>query len=144
MSSFSRPGSDRRRRRWRAAGALVAAVAAGALWSGGAGAAARLDVVAVVPVPAARYASVVTGISPAPRVALSSEAFEVTSAAGARLPATAMPVVSDELTTGLVLDTSADGGGALQAGLNGAASFLLQLPTGARTAVVTDGDPPAV
>ncbi len=57
---------------------------------------------------------------------------------------TAEPVLSGELTTGLVLDTSDAGAAALQGGVNGAANFLLQLPDGARTLVVADGGPPTV
>ncbi|HEX6755487.1 MAG TPA: hypothetical protein VF109_06030 [Mycobacteriales bacterium] len=122
--------------------ALLAGLAVTGLWAATAGAAPRLDVAAVVPVPSARYVSLVAGVRPAPPT-LPPGAFRVT-VGGAPVPATAMPVVSDELVTGLVLDTSAAGGAALQGGVNGSAGYLLQLPTGARTLVVTDGGPPAV
>jgi len=63
--------------------------------------------------------------------------------AGATLPAQVTPVWSDTTAVGLVLDAAADAD-VRGAGLAGAAGFLLQLPQGARSAVVVDRRPPAL
>ncbi len=140
MSSSTRRRPDRR---GRAAAALAVVAVAGALGlAGRAGAAPAVDVLAVQP--AAGEVTLVAGVTPAPAAALPAEAFGVTDAAGAAVPATVAPVLAGDLATALVLDTSSAGTDALQAGINGAASFLLQLPDGARTLVVTDGGPPTL
>ncbi|MFL6130270.1 MAG: VWA domain-containing protein [Mycobacteriales bacterium] len=94
--------------------------------------------------PAGDLVTLVAEVTPAPAVTLRSGAFQIAAADGSTVAGTAEPVVSAELATGLVLDTSAAGAAALQVGASGAASFLLQLPDDARTMVVADGGPPRV
>jgi hypothetical protein len=57
---------------------------------------------------------------------------------------TAEPVLSDRMAMGLVVDTSAEGGAVLQAGLGGVANFVLAAPPPARTTLVTGSTPPTV
>ena len=114
---------------------MLAAVAAGALgWTASAGAASRLEVLAVVP--HQDTVSAVVAVQPPPSL---RPAFRVDGRTGADLEAEARPVVSAQLATGLVLDTSAAGADMLQGGINGATSFLLQLPDEAGNVVVADG-----
>ena len=137
MSSSSRRRPDRR---WWAAAALTAATVAGALGlAAPAGAAPTLAVVAVQP--AGDDVTLVAAVTPVPGAALPAGDFRLSDAGGDTVAATAAPVLSGELATALVLDTSEAGAAALQGGVNGAASFLLQLPDGARTLVVADGGP---
>jgi hypothetical protein len=63
---------------------------------------------------------------------------------GGRQPARIVPLVSDRNTTVVVIDASDAVAPVLQPGLSGAASFVLSAPLTARTALVTDADPPAV
>jgi hypothetical protein len=63
---------------------------------------------------------------------------------GARQPATVEPIMSDQLTVGIVVDASAAGGDQLQSWLSGAARFVLEAPPAARTALVADTTPPRV
>jgi hypothetical protein len=66
-------------------------------------------------------------------------------AGGDELPTRAESVLSDRTAVALVLDASANGASALRGGgLSGAANFLLQLPSGASTAVIADRRPPEV
>ncbi len=66
-------------------------------------------------------------------------------AGGQELPTVVAPVLSDRTALALVLDASAEGGPALRGGgLSGAVDFLVQLPPGARTAVIADRRPPEV
>ncbi len=66
-------------------------------------------------------------------------------AGGQELPTVVVPVLSDRTALALVLDASAEGAPALRGGgLSGAAGFLLQLPSSARTAVIADRSPPEV
>ncbi len=137
MSSSSRRRPDRR---WWAAAALTAAAVTGALGlAAPAGAAPTLAVVAVQP--AGDEVTLVAAVTPVPGAALPAGDFRLSDAGGGTVAATAAPVLSGELATALVLDTSEAGAAALQGGVNGAASFLLQLPDGARTLVVADGGP---
>jgi hypothetical protein len=113
-------------------------------WLGAsAAAAAGLDIVAVIASAADRQVSLVADIRPATGTPVPAGSFSVTTG-GVRLPARAAPVFSDRLAVALVVDASSEGAQALQAGLSGAASFLLQLPTGAQMAAVVDTSPPAV
>jgi hypothetical protein len=63
---------------------------------------------------------------------------------GDQQPARIVPLVSDRSTTIVVVDASDAAAPQLQAGLSGAASFVLSAPLRARTALVTDADPPAL
>lgn len=64
---------------------------------------------------------------------------------GRRLPATVTPVASSSLSVALVIDTAADTPpDVLEAVQSGATEFLLRLPTGARSAVITAGGDPRV
>jgi hypothetical protein len=66
-------------------------------------------------------------------------------AAGEQLPSTVDPALSDRSAIALVIDASTDAGQPLRGGgLAGAANFLLQLPSGAATAVIADRRPPEV
>ena len=127
--------SPRRPRALLAAGAL-AALAGALAWAGTAGAASTLDVVAVVP--SDNAVTMVVGVDPPPSLAQSGT-FSVASGDSGKLRTTASPVLGPQLTSGVVLDTSADSADALQAGVNGATNLLLQLPDGVRNLVVADG-----
>jgi hypothetical protein len=63
---------------------------------------------------------------------------------GARQPATVVPIMSDQLAVGMVVDASAAGADRLQSWLSGAARFVLEAPPAARTALVADTTPPRV
>jgi hypothetical protein len=127
--------SSPRRPSWLAAGAL--AVVAGALvWAVPAGAATKLDVVAVVPGDA--EVTLVVGVDPAPSLAQPGT-FEVASGDSGKLPTDARPLLGPQLATATVLDASAAGAGDLQNGINGSTNLLLQLPDGVRNLVVADG-----
>lgn len=63
---------------------------------------------------------------------------------GARQPATVVPIMSDQLAVGIVVDASAAGGDQLQSWLSGAARFVLEAPPAARTTLVADTTPPRV
>jgi hypothetical protein len=63
---------------------------------------------------------------------------------GRRQPATVVPVLSERTGIGLVIDASDAGAGALPGWLSGAARFVLEAPSGARMAAVTDTTPPTV
>ena len=64
---------------------------------------------------------------------------------GRRLPATVTPVASSSLSVALVIDTAADTPpDVMEAVQSGATEFLLRLPTGARSAVITAGGDPRV
>src|SRR4051794_29881916 len=79
--------------------------------------------------------------SPAP---LGPVTATVTSG-GRNRPAVGSRLLSDRTAVALVVDTSADATASLQAGgRSGTASFLLQLPPNARTAVVADRRPPVL
>src|SRR6266545_5024671 len=140
---MSSPSLSRADRRLAVLTALLA-VACALQWLAATGAAAaQLDIVAVLGPAADRQVSLVADIRPGATTPIPSDSFSVT-AGGVRLPARAMPVISDQLAIGLVVDASAAGAKALQAGVSGAANFLLQMPVAARTAVVADTRPPAV
>jgi hypothetical protein len=106
--------------------------------------AAELDIVAVVPSPADEQVTVVADVRPPVHAPVRPEDFSVKVGGSPVLPTRAVRVFSDQLATGLVVDASGPGGAALQAGLSGAANFLLQTPAGTSTAVVADTTPPAV
>ena len=75
---------------------------------------------------------------------LEKDAVSVTSAR-TRLPIQLSRVLSDQASVGFVMDASAEGAASLEVGARaGAASFLLQLPPAASTAVIADRQPPAV
>jgi head-tail adaptor len=64
---------------------------------------------------------------------------------GRRVPATVTPVASSSLSVALVIDTGGDTPpDVLEAVQSGATEFLLRLPTGARSAVITAGGDPRV
>jgi hypothetical protein len=140
MSSFSQLLRDRRR-------ALLAALTVAACllqWLGAMSASAvELTVVTVVPPSADQQVTVVADVRPATARPLRSQAFSV-AAGTTTLPTTAVPVVSDRLAVGLVVDGSADGASAMHQGLSGAANFLLQMPVAARVAAVADTSPPTI
>jgi hypothetical protein len=127
--------SSPRRPRWLAAGAL-AAVAGALVWAGPAGAATTLKIAAVVP--GDRSVRMVVGVDPAPSLAQPGT-FQVTSGDSGKLPTDARPVLGPQLAAASVLDTSTAGADALQAGVNGVTSLLLQFPDGVRNLVVSDG-----
>jgi len=86
--------------------------------------------------------SLVVDVRSAASEPISPESFSVTAST---LPHRfdAVPLFSDQLAVGVVVDGSEDGRAALQAGLAGAANFVLEQPlTGA--AVVADKSPPIV
>jgi hypothetical protein len=62
----------------------------------------------------------------------------------ARQRTTVVPVISDRLAAGLIVDASEPGRKELPGWLSGATRFVLELPPAARAAVVTDSSPPAV
>lgn len=140
MSSRRRSDAGRSRTGRRLLAAALAGLAVAGVWTATAGARARLEVSAVVP--AGESVSLVAAVRPAPAT-LTADAVSVTDG-DARLPARPAPVLSPALVAGLVLDTSAAGAGALQAGANGAGAFLMQLPSSVRTVVVADGGEPRV
>jgi hypothetical protein len=121
--------------------ALLALTAATWLVAPGA-AAAPVDVVTVGVPGADGRVSLVADVRP-PNPAAAPRTFAVV-AGNARLPTQAVPVVSDQLSLGLVVDASAAGASALQEGVSGLANFVLQVPSGARTTVVADTKPAAV
>jgi len=107
-----------------------------------AGAAAdQLDLVAVVR--SGDEVSVAVDVVGGTPGVLAPESFSV-ALDGAPQPARARPVMSDKLAVGLVVDVSEEGGKALQAGLSGAANFILGAPPTTRTALVADGSQPTV
>jgi hypothetical protein len=136
MSSSSRPGPDRRLAR--TAALLLALV--GTQWVGAPAARAALPLPVVAVPPGAQRTSVVVdlGAGTAPAGAVS------VTLAGAPQQATVAPVVSDRMAVALVVDASAAGRAALPGWLSAAARFVLDAPSGARTAVVADRNPPAV
>jgi von Willebrand factor type A domain len=101
----------------------------------------QLDLVAVVR--SGNEVSVVVDVVRSASSALPPESFSVT-AGGAAQSARTRPVMSDKLAVGLVVDVSEEGGGALQAGLSGAANFILGAQLTTRTTLVTDGSVPTV
>ena len=66
------------------------------------------------------------------------------SVGGVRQPVAVVPVMSDGLTVGIVVDASKAGAAGTGPWQSGAARFVLEAPAGARTAVVADTTPPAV
>jgi von Willebrand factor type A domain len=71
------------------------------------------------------------------------QSFSVT-VGGAAQPARTRPVMSDKLAVAVVVDASEQGGKALQAGLSGAANFILGAPLTTRAALVADSSQPTV
>ena len=63
---------------------------------------------------------------------------------GVKQPTTVVPVLSDRLSTGLVVDASTGPDNSPQPWLSGAARFALEAPAASRTAVIIDGTPPTV
>jgi len=126
----------------RAAAALAAAALIAVIALPGTAAAAELDVVAVVTSADEATVSLVADVLP-PATPVRTDSFTV-RAGTANLPARAVPIFSDQLALGLVVDASEAGGAALQPGLSGAANLLLQAPAGARTAIVADTTQPAL
>ncbi|HST64025.1 MAG TPA: hypothetical protein VLM05_02455, partial [Mycobacteriales bacterium] len=106
--------SRRIRRLGIAAVAATAAVAAG--WASTAGAASALDVIAVIP--AADTVSMVVSVNPPPSLGQPGS-FQVSSGSTGKLSTEARAVIGPQLSTAVVLDTSAAGAPALQAGVNG-------------------------
>jgi hypothetical protein len=135
MSSSTRSRRDRRAARLAAVAVAVCAVQ----WVTMTGAeAAPLTVAAVLP-PVAGRVSLVVEVGPG--VAPQSASVAV---AGESQQATLTPVISDQLSTVLVVDVSESGAGALPGWLSGAARFALEAPAAARSAVVADTTPPVV
>jgi hypothetical protein len=137
MSSCSRFRPDRR-------AALFAAslLTASCMLTAATGAEEQLEIVAVV-ASADRQVSLVAELPPTVATPIRSEDFSVT-AGEVELPTRAVPVISDQTVIGVIVDASAADVTAQQAGLSGAANFLLQMPLTARAAVVADTSPPTV
>ncbi len=88
--------------------------------------------------------SIVCELEPKLPRPLPPSAVSVTSD-GTRPPIRVSRLLSDQPLLGLVMDASADGESSLRSGIRaGAASFLLQLPPDASTALIADRRPPAV
>jgi hypothetical protein len=103
----------------------------------------RVDVLAVGST-ADHQVSLVAALRPLPLVPLGKAGVIVTSG-GTNLPTRVQPVLSGRTAIGLVVDASAAGARSVQGGgLSGAASFLLQVPPDASTAVIADRRPPTV
>jgi hypothetical protein len=117
---------------------LLAATGAAAVPTG---AAVPLPDVAVLPA-ADRHVSLVVNV-PASAKTVRPESVSVT-VRGARQPTTVVPVISDQLAVGLVVDASEAGGKQLQAWLSAAARFVLETPAATRAAVIADTTPPVV
>ena len=112
-------------------------VAVGVLgWASTAGAASTIEVVTVVPGP--DTATVVLGVRPPPSLTRPG-VFRVEDADGGAVGVDTRAVLTPQLATGVVLDTSTAGADALQGGVNGVTNFLLQLPDGVSSTVVGDG-----
>jgi len=81
-------------------------------------------------------------VPPADAASIRSDSFSVTSG-DVRLPATAVPVLSDRLALSLVVDASRAGAAGTAAGTRRrGGTFLLQLPAAARVATVADTSRP--
>lgn len=63
---------------------------------------------------------------------------------GAPQPATVVPIMSDQLAVGIVVDASEAGSDQLHAWLSGAARFVLEAPAAARATIIADTTPPRV
>lgn len=120
----------------RIAVAAVAVVAGVLGWVATAGAASTVEVVAVMS--DQDTATMVVAVRPPPSLTRPG-VFRVEDSDGRPLGLDTRAVLTPQLLTGVVLDTSAAGADALQGGINGASSFLLQLPDGAGSVVVGDG-----
>jgi hypothetical protein len=103
----------------------------------------ELRIVAVVASTADRQVRLVADVRPATARPIPSGDFSVTEGS-VRLPSRTEPVISARPAIGLIVDASASGAANLEAGLNGAANFLLRMPFAARTVVIADTDPPRV
>jgi hypothetical protein len=102
-----------------------------------------IDVVAVRSMPGDRI-SVVAQLRPATELPLDPSSVTVTSGAS-DLPPQTQPLLSGHTAVAVVVDASAAGAPALQGGGQaGLAALLLQLPSGASSAVIADRHPPAV
>jgi hypothetical protein len=121
--------------------ALVLVVCA-VQWLAATGAvAADLAIVAVFP-PTAGHALMVVDVGPDAEP-VSSQSASVT-VDGLPQPTTVVPVLSDGLAVGLVVDASDTGRASLPTRLSGAARFILETPAAAHATVVADTTPPAV
>src|SRR6266498_48156 len=103
----------------------------------------QLDIVAVAASAADRQVRLVAEVRPATAMPIPSRNFSVIKG-GVRLPTRTVPVISDRTVIGVIIDASAAGAANLEAGLSGAANFLLRMPLDARTAVIADTNPPKV
>jgi hypothetical protein len=111
-------------------------------WLAATGAAAtQIVVVAVLP-PADHNVSLAVDVH-SEAEPVSSESLSVI-VDGVRQPSSAVPVISDQLLAGLVVDASQSGSRQLQAWLSGATRFVLEAPATGRIAVVADTTPPTV
>ena len=111
------------------------------LWlAAGEAAAADLSVVAVGKSRTDGRVSVVVDVRSAASSPIPARAFSVT-ARGTPVGVQAVPLFSDQLAIGVVVDASEAGRPALHAGLAGATNFLLEQPR-KRTVVVADRSPP--
>jgi hypothetical protein len=124
--------------------AVVLTVVCAVQWLGAtAAAAAQLVVVAVVPSEADRQVSMVVDVRSAGTTSVRADSFAVT-VGGVHQQSRAVPVMSDQLAVGLVVDASEAGGPHLQAGLSGAANFVLEAPPTASYTVAADSSPPVM
>jgi hypothetical protein len=130
-----------RRRRGRVLIALLGVAAVMGSWPAVPAGAVPLSVVTVFP-DAARHVSMVVDVG-AGTDPVQPGAVTVT-VSGVGQPTTVVPVLSDRLSTGLVIDASTGPGNAPQTWLSGAARFALEAPPASRTAVIVDGTPPTV
>jgi len=139
MSLFMRRRRDASRR---APTTLVIAICAVQLLGAGQAVAADLAVVAVGMSRTDRLVSLIVDVQSAASERVPPESFSVT-ARGEPQPIQAVPLFSDQLAVGLVVDASEDGRPVLHAGLAGAANFVLEQPTSG-AAVIADTSPPVV
>ena len=144
MSSSTRSRRDPRTVRLTAPVLVVLAV----LWLAAPGAAAvpagptTVPLAGVTLLPVDSHVSLVVnvadGTAPVPPDSVS------VTVAGVPQPATVVPVLSDQLAVGIVIDASRAAGGGLPARLSAAARFVLEAPAGTHAALVADTTPPAV
>ena len=119
-----------RRRPARCTIALLSIAAVIGSWPAVPAGAVPLSVVTVFP-GAARHVSMVVDVG-AGTEPVQPDAVTVT-VRGAKQPTNVVPVLSDRLSTGLVIDASTGPGNSPQPWLSGAARFVLEAPAASRT-----------
>lgn len=144
MSSSTRSRPDPRAIRLTAPVLAVLAV----LWLAAPGAAAVPTGPTTVPLPDVTVLSVGRQVSLVVDVAGGAQPVPPGSVsvtvAGVRAPATVVPVMSNQLAVGIVVDASQVDGSELASWLSAAARFVLEAPASAHAAVVADATPPLV